>query len=159
MNLLNDRALARRLKEYTVSAGEKFIYFLCYQLFFTLLLCNVTISLMAEDGWIYWTTNRWDIALDICSIAATIFGTFFVYKMNATGDNKDFIERFLCLSIPVLIQCFSIALFLTALLYGTDIFYTEDSEEGSTFYDFIFTAILELYGYYRLSSGMKIAAH
>ena len=46
----------------------------------------------------------------ISTIAITIAGTLFGYIANRDGDNRDFITRFVCLSVPVAIRMIAIAL-------------------------------------------------
>lgn len=49
-------------------------------------------------------------------IITTIIGTYYCYTKNKSGDNKDFITRFICLGVPVGIRIFVFAIPLFLLV-------------------------------------------
>jgi hypothetical protein len=88
--LWNVKALAQELKEDRVTEKEKLKYFV-----FAILTGTGHISLPADStGWIFEGLN----------IGIVIASLFWCFRANQQGDNKDFIFRFICLSVPICIR-------------------------------------------------------
>ena len=98
MNFINDRELARRFKADAVPARERFYYFLIL----TMGMVTVTSSYVVDA--LHRPINQWDIAIDIAMIILAFGGSILLFKTNAKGDNKEFIERYVCLGFPIIIQ-------------------------------------------------------
>lgn len=64
--------------------------------------------------WIQTTRNALDGVWTVFSILAAIVGTWLCYRANARGDNRNLIERFICLSLPITMRVLvlQIALFI-----------------------------------------------
>ena len=154
MNLINDRKLARRLNAADVSAKERFYYFLSIFLLVQFLLSAFLFSWV--DSFTY---DQWAIATDIFYFAFAIIGTTIIYHTNKKGDGKAFIERFICLSLPILIQIM-LAFFL--VVFALSIYHRDMLGEAYTSWtntqDFIFAMLENGYFYFRLNQSMKIAS-
>ena len=100
MYLWNTKALAKELKEGTLSESEKFKYYIVGTILYTVLLMLPT---RGES------TNTIDSLIGILiAILIIFFGTYMCYGVNKSGDNANFIERFICLSLPIAIKIFLI---------------------------------------------------
>lgn len=153
MNFINDKELARRMRDGNIKSSERFYYFLIFMVGITIFMMNSTNSVMYNGEY-----NKWDIALDKLAFLATIIGSIILYKTNKRGDDKEFIERYICLGFPVAMQMLgiSLALFATYILLS-EIQVIEMPEE-TTVVDYLLTLIVELYFYIRLNKAMKIAS-
>ena len=47
------------------------------------------------------TYNSYDLLNSVLSILITVIGTYYCFKINSSGDNKDFIVRMILLGLPV----------------------------------------------------------
>jgi len=96
MYLWNVKALAQDLKEDKVTEKEKMKYFLV-----TMLLAIFLNSGSSSDGstWFKWANY-------IVTFGLTFGGVIWCYNANQRGGNKDFVIRFICLSIPVYVRMF-----------------------------------------------------
>jgi hypothetical protein len=92
MQLWDVDALVQDLRREKVSEHEKKKYFLAYTLGMVVILFNPTSK---------------DLVLLFIKFLARIFivcwGIQLCFRNNQKGDNKKFIERFVCLSVPVFI--------------------------------------------------------
>lgn len=139
MYIINSDALARDLKLGTVSQKDKLIYFLLF------ILLHSMVSIR---------TNVLGVIIDLL---ITVVGIFICYKANRKGDNKEFIERFICLSLPINLSMILIGsmpiLILSIVFLGT---------KWDTGYFYLFAAVgsrIWFYGWMRLQllniSGAK----
>jgi H+/Cl- antiporter ClcA len=48
--------------------------------------------------------NYFDYLNGFISVLLTIIGTFICYRANQVGDGQKFVERFICLSVPIIIR-------------------------------------------------------
>lgn len=85
MHFFNVNAVARELKANKISEHEKVKYFFGLSL----------IEALAYGG-----SN---ILIWLLGILIFIGGFYFAYRANKQGDNKNFIERYICLSFPIAI--------------------------------------------------------
>jgi hypothetical protein len=53
-----------------------------------------------------------DILVTLVMVMGAIFGTYYCFRKNQSGDNCDFIRRFVCLSVPVGIRLIPVVLVL-----------------------------------------------
>lgn len=98
MYLWNTKALAKELKEGTLSESDKFRYYIVVVILYTVLLMFPT-----RGG----SSDAVDSIIGILiAILAIFFGTYICYKVNKSGDNVNFVERFICLSLPIAIKIF-----------------------------------------------------
>jgi len=77
--------------------------------------------------------------------AQSLIGIFYLYNVNRSIDDRDFLVRFVCTTLPVTIRSVPVVIFLvllTPLIYG--IFFTVDIENIFLDRDFILTLNLVL---------------
>jgi hypothetical protein len=97
--ILRPRHLADALASGEVSEREKFQYLLVW--------AAVGILLPARlGGWTGWSHIR--VAFLVASLLITIVGLQACFRANARGDNRAFLERYLCLSVPLGIVTFGL---------------------------------------------------
>jgi hypothetical protein len=150
MNFIRDRELALRLKNNAVSSKEKFIY---------LLLSGIltTIPLSSFYGKVT-EYNQWDICSDIATFVIVIAGAFVCYRTNKRGDDKEFIERYICIGFPVGIQTGLLALVLFIFFMILIAIHGDNYGDGGNIYSFSLMSLSYLYYYWRLNLSIKVAA-
>ncbi len=93
----------------------------------------------------------------------TIFGTIWCYITNKSGDDRKFIERFICLSIPVLIHLIVIFFILYSFYMIVGFYLFEDAfdefTETTNWVDVGFTILFGFYFYWMLSRAIKGVAN
>lgn len=98
MNIINDRELALRFKNDAVPSQERFIY-----LFIFVLISEIPWSSFSE--YIFNDNRRdYDIYSDIIISVITIVGTVLCYRTNRSGDDREFIERYVGIGFPITIR-------------------------------------------------------
>jgi hypothetical protein len=154
VNFIRDRELALRFKNNAVPSRERFLY---------LLICITLISVIMSSFFIsnvYLGTpsNWWDLCTDVLNIVITIIGIVICYRTNRSGDDKEFIERYISIGFPISVQIIAIMLFVSipavVIELATEI---KILGKGSVF-DLALCTILALYFYWRLNLSIKVAA-
>ena len=148
MNLFNDEKLAYRLKKNEVLPREQFFYYVVTMFgVYVLLYLPESQFLLLE----FVTT---------CLIGAIT--CYNCYRINMRGDNDRFIERYVCLGVPIMIKIIVFALIVTiALTYVGYLYFGEDFIDSGLEDERIDIgcAVLEgLYLYYRYTKDFKIIA-
>ena len=133
MYLWNYHALAKKLKEQQITARNKFGYLLLIMLYvptglmgsnwipgiYRLLyrVANMIITRQAPRVHQLKLFNNYNYATDIATIVILGIGILICYIANKKGDGKRFIERFMCLIVPVSIKIgtYFLLVFLTTL--------------------------------------------
>jgi hypothetical protein len=146
MNFWNDRELALRFKNNQVPSKERFWY---------LLITLVLLDLITFTFFNQKNCNKWDTYIDIAGLLFTIIGTFVCYNTNKSGDDKEFIERYICLVIPILARTFLLCIPLALIM---EIILRNDFQLTSVF-TLICVSIMLSYFTWRLNSAIKIASH
>jgi hypothetical protein len=152
MNFFDDRELARRFKQNAVPSQERFLYYIS-----TTVLGFVLSSVFAER----YSVGSYDTISDIIILFMTIVGTILCYRINKSGDDKEFIERIVSLGFPAAIQAL-LLLFLvgTASIIILNIGFGTDYMHGEPpLYTIAAIFLFLIYYYWRLSSAFRIAAH
>ena len=90
--------LGDELREGRVSAAQKTRYFIVYSVVMLLF-----VELVARVPKTY---NVFDNIASVFALFATVVGTWLCHKANSQGDNLNFIERFVCLSLPTGVRVF-----------------------------------------------------
>ncbi len=159
MNFINDRELARRFKTGDVPSRERFYYLLIQEL----LMMLITSSFFVHFFYLDEPLTYWDKASDIIMLLFALFGTIVLYRVNAQGDGKEFIERYVCISFPVTMQFALLAFIGFLLMVAVDILGVISIQDLPDtefyFFGFLATFFLLLYVYYRLYRSIKIASH
>jgi hypothetical protein len=139
MYLWNYKALAQDLKEHKLSSREKLKYLLA-------IMCYVPTGLMGSNWipgfyrFIYRITNfivfqqaprvpplkifnTYNYFTDIATAVIIGIGVLFCFAINRRGDGRNFIERFMCLSIPVTIRISIYSLVVFILVMGSSLIF------------------------------------
>ena len=111
MHILSSEKLTRQLELDIVPQTEVFGYFLFY-----IILTTVWMEI------IYYFHNPDPLEINkvigsVFTVTITIIGTLACYRINAKGDNQKFIERYVCLSVPIGNSLGLFLLFIFLLLY------------------------------------------
>lgn len=118
----NIKALANELKANKVPQYEKFKYFFAFMLVDAILFEFVYLFPLQEGPKVL------DYVDSLAIISITLLGIILCYKANKKGDNKEFIDRFICLSWPIGVRLFVI--FIAVLI---PYFIIADSVLGDSF--------------------------
>ena len=96
MYLWNIDKLVEDFKTDKVSQKEEFKYMLLF----------TVLTIVALDPLLYVGSsyNIYDFVSTILMLAVSVWGVYYCYKINSAGDNKDFIVRGMCISLPVMIR-------------------------------------------------------
>jgi len=160
MYLWNTKALAKELKEGTLSESQKFKYYITVTLLFYLF---TMLPGSKESSIILYSFLGM-----LVSLLIIFFGIYKCYQVNKSGDNVNFIERFICLSLPVGIRvcAFSILLlvisiFLTFLLGFFGILSSESTNLISILPLVILALVIVIYlsFYWRIYVHIKWISH
>ncbi len=107
MYFWRDKKLAHDLHKGFVSEKQQMLYLL-----FTTILMSVFLT--ATFGYNIWSTRPpltlHDYAADIVYLAISFLIIFMSFKINNTGDGKDFLIRYICLGLPITIKSILIGL-------------------------------------------------
>ena len=153
MILFNHIKLAKALRKGEVTETGRFLYF-----FVIFLLVNV-MTMLSLTGWANEgrSVNQLDVVIDVVNISILLIGTLIAFRVNATGDHRDFIARFICLSVPIGIQTIIVAFIAMAAAMALDPNLATASEATIT------TALLNvgmgLYFYAQMLWAVGTAAH
>jgi hypothetical protein len=90
--ILRPRRLAVALAAGELSEREKFEYLLVWAVIGILVPSHM-------GGWTDWSRIR--VAFLVISLVITVIGLLTCFGTNARGDNRAFLERYLCLSVPL----------------------------------------------------------
>ena len=94
MSVFNRKKIEKRIKLNQMREKEKFLYFFILSVLTSLSLFDSLFgSQLPENNWS-------NISYFIISIA----GIFLCYKTNKRGDNIEFIERFILISLPIILR-------------------------------------------------------
>ncbi|WP_420962633.1 hypothetical protein [Brucella sp. IR073] len=155
MNILDDRGLARRFRDNSVPSKERFRYFLVVSVL-AIILANPAILAVAPHS----VPIGWDYLSLLSDTIINVVGISVCYKTNKSGDDKEFIERMVCIGFPTIIKL-SIIFIIVTLLYFIigDIVDTNETLMSYPLIGFIAVAIFEGWFYLRLNGSIRIAAY
>jgi hypothetical protein len=95
-------------------------------------------------------------------ILITIIGTMFCHKINRQGDNADFIDRYICLFLPIFIRLVVFIILIFSLYMILGFIFAGDSfdkfTDSTNWVDVIFTVGLEVIFYWKLSVSIRKVA-
>lgn len=146
MYLWNTEALATKLKDSELSQAERFKYF------FIFIVLNALI--MELSLYIGEMPTVITITESVIALIMTMSGTLLAYNINKNGDDKEFTDRYICLSIPILIKVIVLSI-VTYIIY-TSVGYMMSNEafdnyiDSTTWIDILFTLVFESLFYWRL---------
>lgn len=152
MNFINDRELALRFRTNAVPSKERFLYLLLFVVLTTLMCSPSLVSVLYPTS-----PNKWDTYVDIAVLVITALGTIMCYKTNQSGDDEEFIERYVGISFPVAVQTMLIAI-VAGFAVGLLTTAPDDIAYESGVIDFALISLVTVYFYWRLSSSIKLAS-
>lgn len=154
MHLWNTKALAMEFRDGELPEKERFKYFFIFILL-TALLIEVCLYIGEMPTVI-------TIAESAIGMMITVGGTLLAYRTNKGGDNKEFIDRYVCLSIPIMLKmlvllaiCF-IAYMIVGYMVLDEAF--DKIIASTTWYDVLFTSIFEVLFFWRLTHHVSWAS-
>jgi hypothetical protein len=159
MNWVNDRELARRFQDNSVPSRERMYYYLATQVIISIVMSQTFLS-WSESESLYVPLSTELIITDTISLLFGIAVIYALYCINKQGDDKEFIERIVCISWPVTMQFICIIIIyilfniVTYLLFGDILLFFFDTSMGSMLLFCIFYA----YFYWRMHYGLRIAS-
>ncbi|MDQ0243285.1 hypothetical protein J2S09_000821 [Bacillus fengqiuensis] len=114
MYIWNLRKLIQALRNGEISSKHEKVYHL---VLFPLFVLSIAVS-----PFIYNSFNTYDLIEFIWFVAATVLGTYWVYRINQKGDGKDFWLRYLMLFVPIALRSLLLVLVTTVVGYGLFVF-------------------------------------
>ena len=154
MYLWNTNALARELKDGTLSEREKFKYLLV-----NLVLYALIVEMM---NYVPIEYSESVVLMSIFNILSVVIGTYICYRTNGGSNGAKFMERYICLGLPIAIKItvslFAIIIFLPSVLWILIDSFVDSKVLGNTLgntYSIVFTIIY----YWRLNVHIKSISH
>jgi hypothetical protein len=146
MHFWNTKALAKELRDGTLTERERMKYFL---VFMTVLAVVVEIPIYSPEP-----VSPALIAMSLVSTGITGAGIYITYCANRSGDDKDFIGRFVCLMFPVGVRVVAtaIGLYVTYMVIGSIVGGESFDRftEHTTWIDVAFSLMVGVIFYWRL---------
>lgn len=137
LTLWNTRELSERLSAGTLSEKEKMHYFLLQALL-------VVVGTAKVVNYSPIRPIFYDHIGDVLVFLITLVGILLVYKQNERGDNRHFVDRAICLGVPIFMRvCFFVSFF--SLILPLE----QDTVTGKILLS-IFSVIFELIFFWRL---------
>lgn len=155
LQLWKAEKLAARLYRNEVSQIEQAVYVTLLFTVFAIMRTDYFMMLFLEDR----KSNFYDSLLGVMEILGEILPILLCYRINARGDGRDFIARYICLQIPVGIR--SIVYFLLLALAINLVFSTSLAASDTTalevglFAALLIYFIITLYRCFLIASGQK----
>lgn len=153
MYFWNTNALQSELKNGTLTQADRFKYFF---VFVVLTAIGIEISR-------HMPVPSFERSIgSVLNIIVTIVGTIWCYKVNKAGDNSEFIDRYICLSLPVSVRVIVLFMvfYFSYMIIGTILFGNPFSEYINSFnwLDVFFFTMFDLILYWRLSEAINDVA-
>jgi hypothetical protein len=154
MYFWNTVALARELKSKSLSQSERMKYYLASSTLYTFIY--------EINGYFNTSPSLISIVQSVATIVATVIGITLCYRVNARGDGQEFIDRFVCLSWPILMRIivgfslFYLIYYLSGTIIGGDRF--EKFNESTTSVDVLLSLFFEAVFYWRVACHLQWAS-
>ncbi|GAE35153.1 hypothetical protein [Halalkalibacter akibai] len=151
MIIWNIEKLALKLKNNEITEKEKFIYFFIY----------IVLSGFVGYYTIEFASNLQRMIELLITSIITILGLLFCFNINQKGDGKVFIERYICLSLPISIRI----IVYGTLLYGLYMIIALFTMSGyydptnDLLLDFVYTFLIQLVFYVLLYRWIRVIAN
>lgn len=114
MYIWNLKRLIHALRNGEISSKHEKVYHL---VLFPLFILSLAVS-----PFIYDSFNTYDLIEFIWFVAATVLGTYWVYRINQKSDGKDFWLRYLMLFVPIALRSLLFVLVTTVVGYALFVF-------------------------------------
>lgn len=108
MTLWNTKELSAELKNGSLPEREKAKY-----LIFGAVLTVLVMSRIISKDEVYLPAHYSALAVNVF---LTIFGTWWLFQRNASGDNKNFVERYICLMVPISVRIIAASILVGIIL-------------------------------------------
>lgn len=162
MIFLNDRKLARQLRDGQVTERQQLHYYLIFTIIFTIFTTMTWAQNVASPA----PLTIYDYLNDAAYVLFSLTTVILCYRINARGDGRSFIARYISLSFPVSIQTFLVSIIpgITATILDNPALLTPQTEGGGEpvivlgGFTLAATAMLLLYYIYRMTTAFRIAA-
>lgn len=147
--------LIDELRKGSLSQADRFKY----------LFVMILITVFLTELMLYMSEVPSVIAIteSIMVVTITIFGMIWCYQTNKLGDNSEFLDRFICLSLPITVRLFVffVLIYTLYIFFGTSFFGEafEKFTEQTNWIDVIFTVAFSVYFYWRLSIAINEVAN
>lgn len=153
MNIFSDRALAERFREGAVFPVWRLFYLTAFLVFQSVLLTTYFQSYSDH------AVNLWTHLSDSLMIVTAICGTIALWYVNRLGDNREFIERYICLSFPIFFHMFAIAgVVFVALTLVSTVFGYDKHPSTTPIHSFVIVLLIYSWYYWRLFLSFRIAS-
>ena len=107
MYLWRSRELAAELRAGAVSEKEKFFYLLIWLSFFAVVnVLNLVTAINEAEELLP------AISGGVAYFVITLVGTVVCYRSNRRGNDRAFLDRYICLSVPIWLQLFVVTVLL-----------------------------------------------
>lgn len=135
--------LIEDLKEDKVNSNEQFRYILLLFL----------LAVIASDPLLVQDVVLHDLSVyeSIGMIVLTVWGINHTYKVNVSGDDKDFMVRFICLGLPVAIRLFAVVVPLVIVIIISGIYL----EVSTALIELLFVLVSQVVFYLNLGKAIK----
>lgn len=153
MNFVNDRRLAARFAAGTVPGKERAIYLAA-----SVALNYVFFAYCAATPGLLPSIDKYYIAGEVSVFTAVMVTLALAYRVNEMGDDRDFVERYVCLSLPISLQFTVLDYVLRAVEYQILMTHTELAMPAWHAIDIGMTALLYGYALWRTATAFRIAS-
>ncbi|MDY7037927.1 MAG: hypothetical protein SV375_17415 [Thermodesulfobacteriota bacterium] len=123
-------SLVADLRNGTLSQADRFKYLLAFMI--------ITAFFMELSYFISELPSVVALSESAIVVFITIVGTIWCYQTNKSGDNQEFVDRFICLTLPTLIRLlvifliiYSLYIFLGFVMFGNEFDKFTETQGGS----------------------------
>lgn len=131
-------ALVEALKEDKLTEKQKKNY---KMLFIVILIFTISSFFIVLDPS---TFNHYDVIDLVGFVTINAIGILIVYRINKHGNNKDFVLRYLTLTIPIFLRIFVYTTAIALIGYMILPFYLSLSLEETNIFDLIISLLSEI---------------
>jgi hypothetical protein len=147
MRFWNAKALVKELKENKLSEKEKFKYFFLFTVLTALVMETSIYSEPIPDEWIE----------SLAVILITALGTLYCFLVNQAVDGQAFIERYICVSLPVVVRIITFAIILIFIIgVSLAILGIEPTEELDGLVEIVLVLFFEIFYFLLLARNLKL---
>ena len=154
MHLLNTNALVLKIRNNELSQTDRFKYF-----FISTVLTSVCIEMVSYSDT---ASSTLAILNSTLLVLIAIIGLLVVYRANKSGDNKDFIDRYICISLPVGVKVFAATIGIYAIYHGFGYFFLDEAFDqyldDFTWVDLIISIVFEIVFFWRMLHHIKLVS-
>jgi membrane protease YdiL (CAAX protease family) len=113
MYIWNIKKLAMDLQEDRISSREEMKYLMTFSLFFILITHFLLYPFETIEGAAFTHESIFVFIADMIFIG--FLTLWYLFRINQSGDNKDFIKRVMCLGLPIGVRILTVTMFFLFL--------------------------------------------